>query len=82
VSTEYTPLGPVRPDGTQTVHVVERRPMLRDGVLYELQITGTAELTRGPLGRFLDLAGQIEAEGLKVPPEIRDLLDELAERKD
>jgi hypothetical protein len=51
-----------------------------DGRLYEMRVEGTAELTRGPLGRFIDLAAQIEAEGLTVPPEIRDVLDTLNER--
>lgn len=53
-----------------------------DGVLYELVVTGTAEITRGPLGRFIDLADQIEAEGLKVPPEILDLLHDLQQPKE
>jgi hypothetical protein len=38
-----------------------------DGQRYELVITGEAELTRGPLGRFLDLSQQIRSEGLTIP---------------
>lgn len=53
-----------------------------DGRMYELRIEGTAELTRGPLGRFLDLADEIRAEGLDVPPEITAVLDELSTRRD
>ena len=44
---------------------------------YELAITGEAEVIRGPLGRFLALAEQIQAEGLTVPPEILDVLKKL-----
>lgn len=51
-----------------------------DGVLYKLEITGEAELVRGPLGRFIDLADQIVSEGLTVPSEIRDVLDKLTEQ--
>lgn len=64
---------------TRTVPFVHTEPVMRDGRLYELRIEGTAEVTRGPLGRFLDLAAQIEAEGLTVPSEIRDVLDRLNE---
>jgi len=48
-----------------------------DGVRYELVITGEAEITRGPLGRFVDLAEQIRSEGLTVPAEILDVLEKL-----
>jgi hypothetical protein len=48
-----------------------------DGVKYELVITGEAIIIRGPLGRFVDLAEQIQSEGLTVPPEILAVLDEL-----
>lgn len=64
-----------------TTTFTSREPVMRDGVLYELVITGEAQLVRGPLGRFLDLAAQIESEGLTVPPEIRDALDMLTEQK-
>lgn len=53
-----------------------------DGIRYELVFTGEADLVRGPLGRFIDLAEQIEAEGLKVPAEILDVLVELQRPKD
>jgi uncharacterized protein YfcZ (UPF0381/DUF406 family) len=48
-----------------------------DGKLYELRVEGTAEVVRNPLGRFVDLAEQIEAEGGEVPSEIREVLDRL-----
>jgi hypothetical protein len=48
--------------------------------VYEVVITGTADVVRGPLGRFVDLADQIEAEGLTVPPEIAAVLAALTER--
>jgi hypothetical protein len=48
-----------------------------DGERYELVITGEVEITRGPLGRFVDLATQIQSEGLDVPPEIADVLEKL-----
>lgn len=48
-----------------------------DGNLYELRIEGTAEVVRGPLGRFLDLRQTIRDEGLgdAIPTEINDVLD-------
>lgn len=62
----------------EQVRVTHSEPVMgSDGRLYELRFEGTADLVRGPLGRFLDLAAQIEAEGLKVPVEIRDVLDRL-----
>jgi hypothetical protein len=50
-----------------------------DGRLQELVVMGIAEVTRGPLGRFIDLAAAIEAEGLVVPVEIRAAIDQLIE---
>lgn len=47
------------------------------GVLCEVVITGTAEVVRGPLGRFVDLAEEIRAEGLGVPAEIDEALARL-----
>lgn len=47
------------------------------GVLYQMVISGTAEVVRGPLGRFIDLADQIRSEGLEVPAEIVAALDRL-----
>lgn len=68
------------PPPPEQVGFLHTEPVLgADGRLYEMRIEGTAELTRGPLGRFIDLAARIEAEGLTVPPEIRDLLDRLNE---
>lgn len=70
--------GQPSPASPEQVRVAHTEPVLgADGRLYELRIEGTAGLVRGPLGRFLDLADQIEAEGLTVPPEIRDVLDRL-----
>jgi hypothetical protein len=48
-----------------------------DGVRYELVVTGTADVIRGPLGRFIDLAEAIRAEGLEVPAEITEALERL-----
>lgn len=45
--------------------------------LYELSFTGSADVERGPLGRFVDLAAQIEAAGLDVPPTLAAVLAEL-----
>lgn len=68
---------PAPPDPEQ-VRVMHTEPVMGlDGRLYELRIEGTADLVRGPLGRFLDLAERVEAEGGVVPPEIRDVLDRL-----
>ena len=52
-----------------------------DGVRYEMRFEGTGEVIRGPLGRFIDLAEEITAEGLEVPPEITAVLDDLASRR-
>lgn len=49
---------------------------------HELVVTGEAEVQRGPLGRFIDLAEQIESEGLTIPPQILAALDQLQERSD
>ncbi len=48
-----------------------------DGIAYNLVIEGGAEITRGPLGRILDLCDQIGSEGLQVPPLIATALVEL-----
>lgn len=53
-----------------------------NGVRMLLKATGTIEIERGPLGRFIDLAEQITAEGLTVPAEILAVLDELARPKE
>lgn len=53
-----------------------------DGIRYELVITGEAEVVRGPLGRFIDLAEQIRSEGLTVPAEILAVLAELDKPQD
>lgn len=53
-----------------------------DGRLYEMTVTGSGTVTRGPLSRFIDLAAQITAEGGTVPTELRDVLQQLAERKE
>lgn len=50
-----------------------------DGQLYKMVITGEAEVVRGPLGRFVDLAEQIRAEGLEVPPRIAAVLQALTD---
>jgi len=41
-----------------------------NGAKFEMVVTGEIEHVRGPLGRFLDLAAQITAEGLQVPTEL------------
>jgi len=46
-----------------------------DGQLYEVVITGEAEVTRGPLGRFVDLAAQIRADDLEVPAAVAAVLE-------
>jgi hypothetical protein len=53
-----------------------------DGQLYEITITADAEVVRGPLGRFIDLADQIRSEGLEVPPEIDAVLNALQQPKE
>ena len=45
-----------------------------NGVDMVMTVEGVVEVTRGPLGRFIDLADQITAEGLEVPPRIAALL--------
>lgn len=76
----YTPAPDTARDGEQ-VQVSSRETVVGpDGRLYELRIEGTAEVTRGPLGRFLDLRHQIrDVEGLAIPSELNDVLDKLAE---
>lgn len=44
---------------------------------YELSFEGSADVERGPLGRFVDLAAAIRAEGLAVPALIAEALDTL-----
>lgn len=41
---------------------------------YELVIEGSADVVRGPLGRFVDLAEAIENEGGEVPPLIAEAI--------
>lgn len=48
-----------------------------DGVRYEMSFLIEAEVVRGPLGRFQDLADQIAAEGLTVPAPLLAVLAEL-----
>jgi len=48
-----------------------------NGARFLLKIEGEVEVTRGPLGRFLDLAEQIRSEGLEIPPRLERLLDDL-----
>lgn len=48
-----------------------------NGVSYLMEVTGVVDVTRGPLGRFVDLAEQITAEGLEVPPRLAAVLVEL-----
>lgn len=74
MDTSYVPLGPPGPDGRQRVRYEQSSTVLRDGMLYALRVTGTAELVRGPLGRIRDLCDQLEAEGLTVPSRILDAL--------
>jgi hypothetical protein len=62
---------------TRTPFTVDRIIPGDDGNLYRLEITGEAELTRGPLGRIVDLCDQIAAEGLQVPPQILHVLADL-----
>lgn len=66
----------------ERVHVSHTETVLgTDGRLYEMRVEGSADLVRGPLGRFIDLAAQIEAEGERVPPEIRVVLDTLTSER-
>lgn len=46
-----------------------------NGARFVLKIEGEVEVTRGPLGRFLDLAEAIRAEGLEVPPGLAAVLE-------
>ncbi len=51
-------------------------------IVQHWEIIGEAEIIRGPLGRFVDLAEQIQAEGLAVPSEILAVLNELQQPKE
>jgi hypothetical protein len=46
---------------------------------YEFEIRGEADVERGPLGQFLDLAAAIEEEGGEVPCELKAVLLSLQE---
>ena len=48
-----------------------------NGVDMVMTVEGVVEVTRGPLGRFLDLAEQVRSEGLEVPPLLAAVLEEL-----
>lgn len=62
---------------SEQVAVEHSEPVLGpDGRLYEMRVTGTADLVRGPLGQFLDLRDRLGREA--VPSELNDLLDRLA----
>jgi len=47
-------------------------------LLMRLVFTGEIDVERGPLGRFQDLADQIQAEGHTVPSQILAVLAELS----
>jgi len=53
-------------DAFTTQHVVEGP----NGTRMLMTVEGHVDITRGPLGRFVDLAEQIRSEGLEVPPEL------------
>jgi hypothetical protein len=46
-----------------------------DGQLYKIEVTADAEVIRGPLGRFNDLAAQVQSEGLRVPGALAEALE-------
>lgn len=48
-----------------------------DGQRYKMNIRAEGEITRGPLGRFVDLVAQIEEEGGVVPEKLKAVLIEL-----
>lgn len=48
-----------------------------DGQRSKIYVRLEGEVVRGPLGRFVDLAAQIEEEGGVVPAPITELLDRL-----
>lgn len=52
-----------------------------DTARYELRITGSAEVVRGPLGRVSDLIDKIEREGEVVPLELKTVVAELSARR-
>jgi hypothetical protein len=80
MSTEHTETIPVEHRSI----VEQTNPLTGEAMLFELVITGEAEVTRGPLGRFIDLADEIDAspDCADTPPEIRAVLEELAARKE
>jgi hypothetical protein len=62
---------------TSTPFTVDQVVPGDDGIMYRLEITGEAELTRGPVGRIVDLCDEMAAEGLTVPAEILAVLADL-----
>lgn len=48
-------------------------------ITFQLDITGECDVERGPLGRFLDLACEIEQCGGVVPEKLTAVLNELQE---
>lgn len=48
-----------------------------DGQLIPVYVHIEGEIVRGPLGRFIDLAQQIEEEGGEVPAPLKAVLIEL-----
>lgn len=46
-----------------------------NGARFLLKIEGDVGVTRGPLGRFLDLAVQIRDEGLEIPAGLAAVLE-------
>jgi hypothetical protein len=62
---------------TSEPFVAERVITDPNGARFLLKIEGEVVTTRGPLGRFLDLADQIRAEGLELPPRLEALLADL-----
>lgn len=64
--------GPPLPERVQVNH--SETVVGPDGQLYAMQVTGEADLVRGPLGRFIDLADQITREGLTVPSRIAEAI--------
>lgn len=62
------------PQPERQVPVTQTTPVMVNGQLMAMRVEGTAEVVRGPLGRFIDLADQIEAEGLTVPSRIAEAI--------
>lgn len=54
---------------------------MADAQVYELRITGSAEVVHGPLSRIMDLISEIEREGDVVPLEIKKAVAELSARR-